>query len=250
MRHFRLAHRGRPAPAEDPGRPRAIPERRSQNPRLECRGGDARRAPDHVDRADHQADRARPSSSTAPPERDDERGPVLGHRDRSSASRTTTATRTRASATGRCRATAGASRWPTSAGSASSTPRRAGPERTIELPGSWGGRPAFSPDGTLVAMPIDNYDRALRGLDRPAAAPRREHARRGTWHRAAWSPSGDRIVTGHDDGFVRVWDAATGKLIWHKLLAPVISRSGWNARPAFVSFSRDGKLVVAAGRAG
>ena len=29
-------------------------------------------------------------------------------------------------------------------------------ERTIELPGSWGQRPAFSPDGTLVAMPIDN----------------------------------------------------------------------------------------------
>ena len=43
---------------------------------------------------------------------------------------------------------------------------------------------------------------------------------------AAWSPSGDRIVTGHNDGFVRVWDAATGKLIWHKLLAPVISRGG------------------------
>jgi WD40 repeat protein len=37
-------------------------------------------------------------------------------------------------------------------------------------------------------------------------------------------------------------------LIWHKLLAPVISRSGSNAYPAFVSFSHDGKLVVAAGR--
>jgi WD40 repeat protein len=47
---------------------------------------------------------------------------------------------------------------------------------------------------------------------------------------------------------VRSWDAATGKLIWHKLLAPVISRSGWNARPAFVGSSRDGRLVVAAGR--
>ena len=46
---------------------------------------------------------------------------------------------------------------------------------------------------------------------------------------AAWSPSGDRIVTGHSDGEVRVWEAATGKLLWHKLLAPVISPSGWNA---------------------
>jgi WD40 repeat protein len=65
---------------------------------------------------------------------------------------------------------------------------------------------------------------------------------------AAWSPSGDRLVTGHDDGIVRVWDAATAELIWHKVLAPVISRGGSNAHPAFVSFSRDGKLVVAAGR--
>ena len=44
-----------------------------------------------------------------------------------------------------------------------------------------------------------------------------------------------------------MWDAATGKLIWHKLLAAVIGRGGWNAHPAFVSFSRDGELVVAAG---
>jgi len=29
-------------------------------------------------------------------------------------------------------------------------------ERTIALPGSWGQRPAFSPDGTLVAMPVNN----------------------------------------------------------------------------------------------
>ena len=40
----------------------------------------------------------------------------------------------------------------------------------------------------------------------------------------------------------------SGKLLWHKLLAPVISPSGWNARPAFVAFSGDGQLVVAAGR--
>ena len=32
------------------------------------------------------------------------------------------------------------------------------------------------------------------------------------------------------------------------MLAPVISPSGWNARPAFLGFSGDGKLVVAAGR--
>ena len=47
----------------------------------------------------------------------------------------------------------------------------------------------------------------------------------------AWSPSGERalITTGCDDGFVRVWDTGTGKLIWDKLLAPVTSRGGWTA---------------------
>ena len=65
---------------------------------------------------------------------------------------------------------------------------------------------------------------------------------------AAWSPAGDRIVTGHADGQVRVWEARNSELIWHKLLARVISRSGWNANPAFVTFSRDGRRVVVAGR--
>ncbi len=120
-------------------------------------------------------------------------------------------------------------------------------ERTIELPGSWGRPPVFTPDGTLVAMPIDN----TIGMFEVATGRRLHHDEKtpvGHVASAAWSPAGDRIVTGHADGFVRVWDANTGKLIWHKLLAPVISRSGWNARPAFVSFSHDGKLVLAAGR--
>ncbi len=120
-------------------------------------------------------------------------------------------------------------------------------ERTIELPGSWGRRPAFSPDGTLVAMPIDN----TIGLFEVSTGRRLHHDEStpvGYSVSGAWSPSGDRIVTGHNDGFVRVWDAATGKLIWHKLLAPVISRSGWNAHPAFVGFSRVGQHVIAAGR--
>jgi WD40 repeat protein len=120
-------------------------------------------------------------------------------------------------------------------------------ERMIELPGSWGGRPACSPDGTLVAMPIAN----TIGLFEVATGRRLHHDEStpvGSVVSAAWSPSGDRVVTSHPDGLVRAWDAATGKLIWHKLLAPVISRGGWNASAAFLSFARGGKLVVAAGR--
>ena len=72
-------------------------------------------------------------------------------------------------------------------------------ERTIELPGSWGRRPAFSPDGTLVAMPIDN----TIGLFEVSTGRRLHHDEStpvGNVVSAAWSPSGDRIVTGHDDG--------------------------------------------------
>ena len=147
-------------------------------------------------------------------------------------------------------------RWPADGGgrfrpcSASSTPRRAGRSGRSPCRVARGDRPAFSPDGTLVAMAIAQHRSALfevatgRRLHHDEATPEGEFAS------GAWSPSGDRIVTGHSDGGVRVWDAATGKLIWHKVLAPVIGSSGWNARPAFVAFSGDGRLVVAAGRAG
>lgn len=120
-------------------------------------------------------------------------------------------------------------------------------EQTIPLPGSWGKTPAFSPDASLVAMPIANTiglfetrtgRRLHHGDDTPANSVRS----------AAWSPSGDRIVTGNSDGEVRVWDATTGKLVWHQVLAPVISPSGHNAGPYFVAFSRDGRRVVVAGR--
>lgn len=120
-------------------------------------------------------------------------------------------------------------------------------EREIPLPGSWGRTPAFSPDGTIVAMAIENTVALFetetgRQLLHDARTPV------GGVKSAAWSPKGDRIVTGHEDGEVRVWEVSTGKLLWHQLLAPVISPSGWFAGPAFVAFSQDGRRVVVAGR--
>ena len=120
-------------------------------------------------------------------------------------------------------------------------------DRTIDLPGSSGTTPEFSPDGTLVAMPIRN-EIALFEVSTGRRLHHDERIPAGYVESAAWSPPGDRIVTGHSDGGVRVWDAGSGTLIWHKPMAPVISRRGSFPRPAFVSFSQDGKVVVAAGR--
>lgn len=119
-------------------------------------------------------------------------------------------------------------------------------EQTIALPGSWGRQPVFSPDGNLVAMPIENviavFDvKTGRRLLDDDTLPSRALIS------ADWSPAGDRIVTGHGDGEVRVWDASTGKVVWHHALAPVISPSGRTAYPLSVMFSGDGRRVVAAG---
>ncbi len=121
-------------------------------------------------------------------------------------------------------------------------------ERVIDLPGAWMWRPAFSPDGSLVAMPIHN----TIGIFDVSTGRRLQYDERmpvGEIHSAAWSPSGQLIATGHFDGFVRVWDAATGELVWHKLLAPIVGRGGmsFSACTSFLSFSRDGKTLAVVG---
>jgi WD40 repeat protein len=119
-------------------------------------------------------------------------------------------------------------------------------ERTITLPGCRVDQPAFSPDGTLVAMAIDN----AIGIFEVSTGRRLHHDERttaGYLGPASWSPAGDRIVTGHSDGQIRVWDATTGKLVWNQLMAPVIGDHG-NGGVASVDFTRDARQVVAAGR--
>ena len=73
---------------------------------------------------------------------------------------------------------------------------------------------------------------------RPSAASGRRLGRR----------TGDRIVTGHSDGFVRVWDAATGKLIWHKLLAPIVRLGGQAPIPPPSASHATASCLLAAGR--
>ena len=122
-------------------------------------------------------------------------------------------------------------------------------ERTIELPGSL--RP---PAGVLARW------NARRDADRQSIGLFEVSTGRRLHHDASTPVGFHRIrrvvAVGRSDRYRarRRFRAGlgrrTGKLIWHRLLAPVIGRRGWNARPAFVSFSRDGKLVVAAGRPG
>jgi len=121
------------------------------------------------------------------------------------------------------------------------------PEHAIELPGSWGGPIAFSPDGSLIAMSI-NSSIALFDVASGKRMHWSDRTPEGGVLSGAWSPAGDRLIIGTGDGVVRVWDSSNGNLVWHKLLAPVISRTGWMAHPDFVGFSSDGHRIVVAGR--
>ena len=117
-------------------------------------------------------------------------------------------------------------------------------ERRIALPGSSVGRPEFSPDGTRLALPVG---RAIHVFE-VATGRRRlqdERAPAGGMRAVAWSPSGDRIATVHEDGIVRVWEAATGRLIWHRRLTR--ETAGMINMPFSVAFSVDGRRLVAGG---
>jgi WD40 repeat protein/beta-lactamase regulating signal transducer with metallopeptidase domain len=115
--------------------------------------------------------------------------------------------------------------------------------QTIMVPRSGGVRPAISPDGTLIADAADN---TVNLFDAGTGKPlfRDDRTPVGEPLCAAWSPSGDRIVTGHHDGMVRIWNSATGELQWSKALAA----DGDDVMPPnFVTFSRDGRRIIIAG---
>ena len=121
-------------------------------------------------------------------------------------------------------------------------------DRTIALPRPGGARPAISPDGAVVAQSLGTtiglFDvTSGRPLHHDERMPRDEPIS------AAWSPAGDRVVAGYRDGGIRLWDVAGGKLAWHAPLSPRATPLNSILIPNFVTFSRDGRLVVAAGGA-
>jgi WD40 repeat protein len=115
-------------------------------------------------------------------------------------------------------------------------------DRTINLPRL----AALSPDGSIVAVSSSNtiylYDVGTgRRLVQDDATPALGI------ERAAWSPAGDRIVTAHGDGIVRVWDAATGRLTWHRALAAEAKAPEGGSEVSFLAFPSDGHRVIATG---
>lgn len=86
---------------------------------------------------------------------------------------------------------------------------RDGTERA-KLPGAFG-RPAFSPDGTLVAAPDSAggriWDAATGSLRATFAGPKT------TITSLQFTPDGSRLVTTAYDRTARIWDAANGSLL-------------------------------------
>lgn len=116
-------------------------------------------------------------------------------------------------------------------------------QHEFSLPGSYGDPPAWSPDGRLVAMSflsgIEIFDVVNHvELHSDTRVPR------GALRAVNWSPDGSKVFTGHSDGYLRVWNASTGGVLWLEQLAPILRRC---ALPSFVAITPDGRRIVAAG---
>jgi WD40 repeat protein/class 3 adenylate cyclase len=76
-----------------------------------------------------------------------------------------------------------------------------------------------APEGDVVAF-ASFSDGSLRFFDVSTGRTTAPiDARHGAWGIAAWRPDGERLVTSGEDGFVRVWDGASGALVTERRVA-------------------------------
>ena len=129
-------------------------------------------------------------------------------------------------------------------------------------PGAPAGRMAFSPDGSVLAVPGFDGDTVLWNVGSGQVAARLRDGHRGhvytegwsgggEWrdavYAAAWSPDGRLVATGGRDGRVVIWDAATGAISGPPLRASA-GDGGAELYPGAVNnvtFSADGRWLAA-----
>jgi WD40 repeat protein len=96
----------------------------------------------------------------------------------------------------------------------------------------------FSPDGTRLACSTERgasiLDTATGRELSVLAGPYQPHI--------AFSPSGDRVVTGAYDGVIKLWDVASGQ--------EVLTLTGHTDQVVCVYFTRDGRQLLSSGRNG
>ena len=122
----------------------------------------------------------------------------------------------------------------------------------------WNGSPtaqymlgaALSPDATRVATAdLEGY---LRVLNAATGKPMLSAIRASALYvySVAWSSDGSRLVTAGSDGTVRLYDALTGEQIGTSLPVPGADLSAGPSSSLYVTFSPDGRTIVATDTAG
>ncbi|VTU02616.1 wd-40 repeat-containing protein : Serine/threonine protein kinase with WD40 repeats OS=Pirellula staleyi (strain ATCC 27377 / DSM 6068 / ICPB 4128) GN=Psta_3332 PE=4 SV=1: Pkinase: WD40: WD40: WD40: WD40: WD40: WD40: WD40: WD40: WD40: WD40 [Gemmataceae bacterium] len=101
---------------------------------------------------------------------------------------------------------------------------------------------AFAPDGTFVVSTTERGEARVNDLRTGAARDLRGHLMpvRG----AVVSPDNERILTGGEDTYLKVWDTATGQELTN-LMRRDVSAAAWSPDGRWVAAgSRDGRLCV------